>query len=373
MKKDLSGASNAYAPVIAGKDFNPDFVRSLCWESIDCGLASSEVQTRIAALRALKLLPANLVEGRLATALNDPSPDVRIAACNVAADASIKATVGVMKAMLQDSDEVVCAAAAEAMARMGNKLGLDTAKTILKMSNDNRARVAAINAIGLCGETDDMTTKRLNWALADQDLNVHNAAVIALVRLKDPAGNEAIKAAMAAFTPDAREWAANTVGSLRLASASAWLTNRLAEDQGAQVRVAAAAALGKLADRGAAGALKAALTDLSWPVRVKAARALDALGEKPETRIYEVGLTDESYEARVDAMAGLAAHDGPKALPRLEKLTSDVDSDVRLAAFTQIGKVAGKDAVPSLGAGLADSDPLVRLSSAALILKALGV
>jgi len=359
----------AYSRLLSSNEYNNELVKELCNAAFNEAINSDDAALQIAALRALANLPPEIACKWFERALAAPSLDVRQKACRIAAELQAKPMIEAIKTSLVEEDELTRAVAAEALARLGDSSGGEIAVELLRVSDRDSAREAAINTIGLCGAADKATIDRLHKAVGDNNLNVHNAAIIALLRLKDPVGQQELNDAMNDQDPTIRRWAAGILGSFKHPNARDWLIKRLTEDKDDGVRIQAAISLGNMGDKAAAAGLKAALKDVSWDVRVRAARSLDILGEQPDIRVYHVGLLDDSFIAKTGSVEGLAARGGAKNVLRLAGQLSSPDRGVRIAVLRAIDKAAGKGALPHLAASLADSDDVVRLTATALILQ----
>ena len=97
---------------------------------------------------------------------------------------------------------------------------------------------------------DPKTIAALTGALKDADKDVREAALNALVQLRDPGIYEPLVQALSDASPDVRERAAFGLGQLRDKRAAGPLTNAV-KDSNAGVREQAVFALGQLRDRSA--------------------------------------------------------------------------------------------------------------------------
>lgn len=88
------------------------------------------------------------------------------------------------------------------------------------------------------------------------------------------------------------------------------------EDRDAEVRAAAAKAVGHVSDTGAVVLLANALSDAVWFVRLQAARALGTLAHHRAVRPLVAALTDESWQVRA-AVADALRRLGEPAVPAL--------------------------------------------------------
>ncbi len=88
------------------------------------------------------------------------------------------------------------------------------------------------------------------------------------------------------------------------------------EDRDAEVRAAAAKAIGHVSDTGAVALLAKSLSDPVWFVRLQAARALGTLAHQRAVRPLLAALTDESWQVRAAAADALRRL-GEPAVPAL--------------------------------------------------------
>jgi HEAT repeat protein len=162
-----------------------------------------------------------------------------------------------------------------------------------------------------------------------------------------------------------RGTAAKTLGDFGVVSSAGELADALRLDASAQVRVAAARALGRVGDSDGTADLISACAAGSVPAGI-AAQALLDIGESalplllgavasPEPRVRQVacrviGLMGAGPDADVVAALEAAA-------------TADREAGVRVAACEALGRVGGRDAAMAVAAATADSDGRVRCAA----------
>jgi HEAT repeat protein len=194
----------------------------------------------IGELRDARALPA------LMDALRDPRPEVRYQAvaslamvdpdgaadvlgrCVVDEDAEVRSQLAevlgslergdsatALGILLEDPEREVRQGAAIALARIGDGRGVGALIEAL----DDRERCFeaawALGELGAARARDPLARVAQSFL---KPLAVKAAAAAALVRLSDPRGEPALKAVLSAFRSDARSYAAQLVGELRLAS-----------------------------------------------------------------------------------------------------------------------------------------------------------
>lgn len=133
----------------------------------------------------------------------------------------------------------------------------------------------------------------------------------------------------------------------------------------AEVRLAAATALGKIGDIQAAPPLIAALDGADSHLCYAAALALAQLG-KPAVSPLTAALGTAKPQARAYIAFALAklGPDAVSARPALEQALKDADARVRRNAADALGRLGDRAALPALTALAADPDLAVRLTAA---------
>lgn len=195
---------------------------------------------------------------------------------------------------------------------------------------------------------------------------------------------------------DVRRAAALALGEMEATAAVPALSRALLEDDSADVRMAAAWALGEIEDPAAAGALATAIGDSSEEVSEAAIWALgeiedpqavpaliDALtsGNVLAARKAAWALGEIEDPAAVDALIAtlgrsgdaevrrfsawaLAEIEDPRAAEALARALNDDDAEVRSAAIRGLAEMDDPAAVPGLVRALSDRDPEVRAYAA---------
>ena len=170
LKGQGAEACAAYSSLLSSNEYNKEFVKKLCDVAFEEAIGSGDAALQVAALRALADLPPEIACKWLERALAAPSLGVRQQACRVAAELQAKPLIEAIKTSLVEEDELTRAVAAEALARLGDKCGGEIAVELLRVSDNDAAREAAINTIGLCGAADKATIERLHKAVPDDNL-----------------------------------------------------------------------------------------------------------------------------------------------------------------------------------------------------------
>ncbi len=245
---------------------------------------------------------------------------------------------------------------------------------------DWSVREAAATGLGQLGDV--RAAAELTIALGDEDWGVREAAAVALAALGWSGLDEAQQARAAIVL---QQW--DRVVSLGPAAVEP-LVAALADDE-ADLRQAAAAALGRIRSRRAVEPLAAALRDRDRAVRVAAAAALEGIGWSALAaptrasaavllRRWEVAvhlgrsaieplaetLRRDDGPARVAAAAALGRIGDVAAVGPLVRALGDRRSAVRQAAADALATMRHGDAVVPLAAALNDGDQEVRAAAA---------
>jgi HEAT repeat protein/beta-lactamase regulating signal transducer with metallopeptidase domain len=210
---------------------------------------------------------------------------------------------------------------------------------------------------------DPRTVAALTAALSDSDKEVREAAMHALVRMRDPSIFDPLVKALGDASADVREQAVFGLGQLRDRRAVAPLTAAL-KDQDASVREQAAFALGQLRDRGSVPALGALLNDPSDSVREQAVFALGQLRDPAAVDGLVAALRDAKGNVREQATFALGQIRDRRAVEPLISSLKDGDADVREQAAFALGQIRDERAVEPLIIALKDSVADVREQAA---------
>jgi HEAT repeat protein/beta-lactamase regulating signal transducer with metallopeptidase domain len=208
-------------------------------------------------------------------------------------------------------------------------------------------------------KADPRTVAALTAALKDVDAEVREAAMHALIQLRDPGIFEPLVAALRDASADIREQAAMGLAQLRDPRALEALSAALG-DQSPSVREQVVFALGQLGDKSSGAALAKALKDESPSVREQAAFALGQLRDPAHFDALAAALKDGSADVREHAAFALAEMGDPRAVSPLISALKDSNADVRHHAAFALGQLGDRAAVEPLVIALKDSDADVR-------------
>jgi beta-lactamase regulating signal transducer with metallopeptidase domain len=189
------------------------------------------------------------------------------------------------------------------------------------------------------GKADPKVVAALTAALKDSDKEVREAALHALVRLRDPGLFEPLTQALKDGSADVREQAAFGLGQIRDKRAVDPLMAAL-KDPADNVREQVVFALGQLRDPRAAEALTSALKDSHANVREQAAFALGQFRATSAVPALVVALKDSAANVREQAAFALGQIRDPRAIDALTEALKDASADVRQQAAFALGQLA---------------------------------
>ncbi len=180
-------------------------------EAIEALLEDERPEMRFSAVWTLSRI-GNARPERLSILLNDPDEEVRLLAVECMGELDAKGQMEAIAALLEDRSDRVRFAAANALAALGDSRGASTLRAAL---HGNRAFDAAI---GL-GDLKDQASLEDLTALARRRFRspiLRAAAARALVKLDDPLGVRVIRNILRSWRIEARQYAVQLVGELRL-------------------------------------------------------------------------------------------------------------------------------------------------------------
>jgi HEAT repeat protein len=254
------------------------------------------------------------------------------------------AVTPVLGKYLRDPNENVRAVAVAALGRL---TALEALPRLVRLSRDESAwvRQSLAETLGLLGSASPEAGRRRRW----------------FRRRRRAAG----PGWLARWTG----WARRKLPPQELAVAT---LRSLLADPATQVRVQAAAGLGKIgtAAQVATPELIAMLRDADESVRCQAAEALGQLGGSAEETVNALAELLQDPSAAVQAAAakalGALKHEAAEAVPSLVPLLQDPDEGVRKTAAQAIGEIGTvtEEAAPDLVAGLASQDNVIRAQTA---------
>ncbi|MBP0639114.1 HEAT repeat domain-containing protein [Cupriavidus sp. AcVe19-6a] len=290
---------------------------------------------------------------------------------------------------LSDSDPAVRRVAVLQLADLGDEAGVPL--LLHRLQSDPAPSVRAEAARTLASWESEDVARALALALADIDREVAEAAAQALSELKEPASGNTLlpwvthddpfvrasawrglrelryalgfDAAMTALSDTAapvRREAVTVLGWLKRSEALPALARVAVDDADAEVRRAAAGALGLAADVSARDALLTALCDSAWQVREEAAQTLGKLKFPEAVPPLVDALEDAYWQVRLQAARALGRIGDRRALAPLTVQLGHAISNLRKESALSLGSLRNPEALPALSAAVNDVDPEVR-------------
>lgn len=292
--------------------------------------------------------------------LADVDPGVRRVAVLDFADIEDEAVLPALAGLLRDDpDATLRAEAARALA------GWDVAAVVdaLAAALSDTAEVSAAAAQALTELKDPRSGERLLAHAASPDSFVSAAALRALRELRVPAAAAPALAALQHANAGVRREAVAVLGWLKHGPALPLLTRVVAADADAEVRRAAAGALGLAAPEQVAAvqtALCEALADSAWTVREEAASTLGKLRAASAAPALRDAMADDYWQVRLRAARALGRIADRQAVPVLGQALIHPAGNLRKEAAIALGDIGDAAAAPLLQAAATDPDPEVR-------------
>ena len=212
--------------------------------AIEVLLEDSRPEMRFSAVWALSRFEGLRPE-LVHTALRDDDEEVRTLACECVGESGMAGHEDQVVSLLGDASGRVRFAASVALARLGDRRGLDVLKDSL------RQRDRAFEAAVALGDLGDRSARPELTALANQRFGspiLRAAAARALTRFGDPLGERVIRRILRSWRIEARQYAVELVGELGLVSLVPDLARALRRDDASAHPVYEAALL-RLAPR----------------------------------------------------------------------------------------------------------------------------
>jgi HEAT repeat protein len=221
---------------------------------------------------------------------------------------------------------------------------------LLRRSENPEVRRRAAELLGRMGDHDDRDD--IVSALVDASGDDADAVAAAAIDALDRLGQDALEALI------------GSLAGVELDGEADWVRAKAfvrALDAGvAELRMAAANALGELGEREAVPALIERFEDADPRVRARAARAAGEIGDQRAVDALSELLADPTAEVRREAAEALGRIGSRRALQALLGLYDDADERVRRIAVSAFGKFDTDRPVDALVAALGDEAATVR-------------
>ena len=236
------------------------------------------------------------------------------------------------------------------LARSGDVDGLEE---MLLESDSPAVRKRACELLGEIATTEEMDAIEtlVSVAVTDESGAVKAAAVDGL----DEIGAEAVEQLLVEITGKKIDQGADWAVAKRFAKA---LSSEIPE-----LRMAAAAALGKLGDESGINSLKSALSDTDPRVRQRVCMALGEINHPSAVPALIDRLGDPNGQVRHEAAISLSAIGTDQALAALKNMMDADNTAIRRIAASALGEAGTADVVEPLAAALNDPDEGVRSAS----------
>ncbi|THE64783.1 HEAT repeat domain-containing protein [Salinadaptatus halalkaliphilus] len=213
---------------------------------------------------------------------------------------------------------------------------------------------------GTSPEVQERITRALHrTAKADDSDAVRAAAIDALYLRNEDSLESLIDAVTEGDIDDTPAW-------MRTERVTDWL-----ESDHAELRLIAAAALGRIGDRAATEPLVGVFDDPDVRVRARAVQSCGQLGDPRCVDALAARLTDGHDQVRREAAAALASIGTESALQALAPAARSDSEAVRRIALGELGRFETLEPLPLLLEGLDDSDELVRRTATRSLLELL--
>ena len=304
--------------------------------------------TRIGAVDALGEIGDELAGPLLIEVLGDESEDTRRAAAEALGKIGYEEATKPLISLL--SDENLKSVVAEALGRIGKAV---VQATLEKLNDDGRnSQLSAVSK--LSNTMDKQFVHPLTRLLEDE--NLRSGAAYALRKIKGSVAPPLVKT-LRNENENVRETVVALLAKAGDERTVQPLSETLLKDHCWNVRRESAYSLGEIGTEKAIQPLTDALEDESKYVRLAAAAALGKIANEPSSQervTSNDGCMGESAAYTLDRTAN------EQTVNRLLALLKDEDVDVRKEATTLLGKLGKKQAVRPLSALLGDKNLEVR-------------
>jgi HEAT repeat protein len=329
--------------------------------AIDAELFSA-LRSGDSAQRAAVLPLAGRARARpeLEACLLDPDPGVCAAACQALGRMGDSAAVPALFELLGDDRPQVSQAAVNAIISLGS--GRTEALTLAAVrSSSPIERRGAIRIISTLGYERGLTD--LIAAIDDPDERLRDIALPGLALLESPEAMDALLSAAVHSSKRTRASAMRGLGNARVDPRVDKALRSALEDLDPWVRYHACHALGHRKDLQATDALVKRLEDEAGQVRIAALEALAHLPGDVPRQVVQAAATSDDADMRRAAVVGLGLLGGPEVLPTLLDATRSSDPSTRLVALSALINFKQPAALQALVTAAMDHDEGVRTAA----------
>jgi HEAT repeat protein len=323
-------------------------------------LGVQDPHARLAVHQALQEIGESAVE-TLVPLLLSPDPAVVLEAALALAHLPTPAAVDGLIAVTNHPAVVIRAQAVESLARMGNSKAIPA---IIQRLGDPDAAVRAQAAHALARMPDVKALPGLLKAVTDADADVVAGAAKALAELGDPRTAGALRTLLAHERSDVRASAARGLGNLGDPTTAGALI-AAAKDADAEVRLQAISGLRKFDQRtDVVQQLLESLTETMPALRLRAVQVLgEQQAVSAASQLAHLLGHDHVAEIRGAAARALGSLRQPTHLPALEEALHD-EFFVRCQAIAAMAEIGDATSLPVLLALLRDPMPEIQYHAA---------
>jgi HEAT repeat protein len=316
-------------------------------------------------MRLLPLVTRVAAADDVAGCLDDPDPEVRVAACEALARIGAVGQVGPLFDCLTDGNPAVVQAAVAAIQALGGTRSEELALGAVRDEAPvvRRAGLRILTYFAFPSAFDACVA-----GLADVNPQVREAAIAGLPYLDDPRAHDLLVETTRDAAPRTRAAAMRALAQVPGPDvrATAALLRGLA-DGDPWVRYYACQTLGRIGYEAAGEAIGARLTDDAGQVRVAAVEALSHLsGDAAFEALRRAAEVDEP-DVRRASLVGLGISKRPEALPVVLAATDSTDAATRLVALSALVAFEDPRVLPALARAAADEDESVRGAAASFL------
>lgn len=300
----------------------------------------------------------------LAAALADPDASVRAAAADALARVGDVSTVPALFGLLADSNPQVMQATLSAIQALGcnetESLALAAAAAA-----DPRTRRAGLRILSYFGYASGL--EALVRATTDGDERTREAALAGIAFLDDPRAVNALLAATEHASAKTRAAAVRALSHLSLDENVTGIIARCLRDPDAWVRYYACLSAGRLKVTTLVDDLITLVADPAGQVQVAAIEALSHMRAKPAQAALITAARSQDGDLSRAAIVALGSLGGRDAISVLLSHVSSQDSAARMMAITGVANYDGPEATQVLRRAAFDEDPSVRAAAIGLL------
>lgn len=260
---------------------------------------------------------------------------------------------------LEDPEDVVQKAVAEAIVKIGDKRVFPQLIDELSSEKPSVRQYTAYVLGQLASKEDVAVVSALENNAGDSKNTVRLEIIYALYEIGSPSSVPIFVNGLNDSEPRIRSYCANALGNLRIADATPALSAAYNTEQDESVRRSIVSALGKIGGAISANTLAEAVTNETPSLRADIADALGEIKTPEATRALIELLSDSNPKVRAKAAAALVNVKDPASVGPLAKALKDHSVLVRRPASETLARVADSSVINELVEALGDGDPEV--------------